>query len=90
VRRGAERRRAHGCGGRAACADAESCREVRIAVGQLVGNGQAVDVPESMKTETVLRAPADEVVRAIGRVKGERVKEGRELVDIGEGTEAVV
>ena len=58
--------------------------EVRVEVGQRVEKGQVVVVLESMKTETVLRAAADGVVRAVGCVKGEMVEEGRELVDIEE------
>ncbi|KAF8262784.1 carbamoyl-phosphate synthase L chain, ATP binding domain-containing protein [Lactarius quietus] len=58
--------------------------EVRVEVGQRVEMGQAVVVLESMKTETVLRAPKDGVVRAVGCAKGEMVEEGRELVDIEE------
>lgn len=61
--------------------------EVRVEVGQRVEKGQAVVVLESMKTETVMRAPADGVVRAVGCAKGEMVEEGRELVDIEEGVE---
>ncbi len=49
--------------------------------------GQPVVVLESMKTETVLRAPANGVVKAVGCVRGEMVEEGRELVDIEEDTE---
>jgi 3-methylcrotonyl-CoA carboxylase alpha subunit len=61
--------------------------EVRVAVGEHVKKGQAVVVLESMKTETVLRAPADGVVKAVGCVKGEMVEEGKELVDIEESEE---
>jgi 3-methylcrotonyl-CoA carboxylase alpha subunit len=62
--------------------------EVRVAVGERVKKGQAVVVLESMKTETVLRAPGDGVVKAIGCVKDEMVEEGRVLVDIEENSEA--
>jgi len=58
--------------------------EVRVAVGERVKKGQAVVVLESMKTETVLRASADGIAKAVGCVKGEMVEEGRELVDIEE------
>lgn len=56
--------------------------EVKVSVGERVVKGQSVVVLESMKTETVLRAEVDGVVRAVGCVKGEMVKEGQELVDI--------
>ena len=46
--------------------------------------GQAVVVLESMKTETVLRAPVDGVIKAVGCAKGEMVEEGREMVAIKE------
>jgi 3-methylcrotonyl-CoA carboxylase alpha subunit len=56
--------------------------ELRVKVGDRVEKGQAVVVIESMKTETVLRADAAGVVRAVGCKAGEMVEEGRELVDI--------
>ncbi|KAL1739905.1 carbamoyl-phosphate synthase L chain, ATP binding domain-containing protein, partial [Schizophyllum fasciatum] len=58
--------------------------EVRVAVGERVKKNQAVVVLESMKTETVLRAPAAGTVRAVGCKAGEMVEEGRDLVDIEE------
>lgn len=58
--------------------------EVRVSEGDRVEKGQPVVILESMKTETVLRAPADGVVKSIGCTKGEMVEEGRELVDIEE------
>ena len=61
--------------------------EVRVAVGERVEQGQPVVVLESMKTETVLRAPVAGVVRAVGCAKGEMVEEGRELVDVEEVVE---
>ena len=62
--------------------------EVKVNVGDKVEKGQAVVVLESMKTETVLRAEIDGVVKAVGCESGEMVEEGRELVSIeadGEG-----
>jgi len=56
--------------------------ELRVKVGNRVEKGQAVVVIESMKTETVLRAHAAGVVKAVGCTAGEMVEEGRELVDI--------
>ncbi|CAA7268085.1 unnamed protein product [Cyclocybe aegerita] len=56
--------------------------ELRVKVGDHVEKGQAVVVIESMKTETVLRANAAGVVKAVGCKAGEMVEEGRELVDI--------
>ncbi|KAJ3510522.1 hypothetical protein NLJ89_g4624 [Agrocybe chaxingu] len=56
--------------------------ELRVKVGDHVEKGQAVVVIESMKTETVLRADAAGIVRAVGCKAGEMVEEGRELVDI--------
>jgi 3-methylcrotonyl-CoA carboxylase alpha subunit len=56
--------------------------EVKVNVGDRVEVGDAIVVLESMKTETVLRAPVAGVVRAIACVKGEMVEEGRELVDV--------
>jgi 3-methylcrotonyl-CoA carboxylase alpha subunit len=44
-------------------------------------------VLESMKTETVLRASADGIVKAVGCAKGEMVEEGMELADIEESEE---
>jgi 3-methylcrotonyl-CoA carboxylase alpha subunit len=56
--------------------------EVRVNVGDKVEKGQVIVVLESMKTETVLKAVTDGVVKAIGCKKGEMVEEGRELVNI--------
>lgn len=56
--------------------------EVKVKVGDKVEKGQAVVVLESMKTETVLRASVDGVVKVVGCKNGEMVEEGRELVDI--------
>ena len=56
--------------------------EVKVKVGDKVGPGQAVVVLESMKTETVLRADAAGVVKAVGCANGEMVEEGRDLVEI--------
>jgi 3-methylcrotonyl-CoA carboxylase alpha subunit len=47
-----------------------------------VEKGQAIVVLESMKTETVLRAEVDGVIKAVGCKNGEMVEEGRELVSI--------
>ena len=44
--------------------------EVCVAVGDRVEKGQAVVVLESMKTVTVLRAPADGVIKAVGVCQG--------------------
>ena len=56
--------------------------EVKVQVGDKVDKGQALVVLESMKTETVLRADAKGIVKAVGCRKGEMVEEGRELIDI--------
>jgi 3-methylcrotonyl-CoA carboxylase alpha subunit len=56
--------------------------EVKVKVGDKVKKGEAVVVIESMKTETVLRAHTDGVVKTIGCMNGEMVEEGRELVEI--------
>ena len=56
--------------------------EVKVNVGDKVEKGQAVVVLESMKTETVLRAEVDGVVKTVGCKNGEMVEEGRELVNI--------
>lgn len=56
--------------------------EVKVNVGDKVEKGQAVVVLESMKTETVLRAEVDGVIKAVGCKNGEMVEEGRELVII--------
>lgn len=61
--------------------------EVRVKVGDVVKKGDPVVVLESMKTETVLRAPLAGTVKSIGCAKGEMVPEGRELVDVEEDTE---
>ena len=57
---------------------------MRVAVGERVEQGQPVVVLESMKTETVLRAPVAGVVKAVACSKGEMVEEGRELIDLEE------
>jgi 3-methylcrotonyl-CoA carboxylase alpha subunit len=56
--------------------------EVKVSVGDRVEKGQAVVVLESMKTEMVLRADCDGVVKAVGCKNGEMVEEGRELVSV--------
>jgi 3-methylcrotonyl-CoA carboxylase alpha subunit len=56
--------------------------DVRVEVGQAVKKGQAIVVLESMKTETVLRAEEDGVVRLVACKKGDMVEEGKELVSI--------
>ena len=56
--------------------------EVKVSAGDRVEKGQAVVVLESMKTETVLRAEVDGVIKAVGCKNGEMVEEGRELVSI--------
>ncbi|KAG7100029.1 hypothetical protein E1B28_001815 [Marasmius oreades] len=56
--------------------------ELKVKVGDKVTKGQSVVVLESMKTETVLRADVEGVVKAVGCKNGEMVEEGRELVDI--------
>ncbi|KIY73336.1 hypothetical protein CYLTODRAFT_386910 [Cylindrobasidium torrendii FP15055 ss-10] len=56
--------------------------EVKVKVGDRVEKGQAVVILESMKTETVMRADAAGVVKAVGCKNGEMVEEGRELVDV--------
>ena len=56
--------------------------EVKVNVGDKVEKGQAVVVLESMKTETVLRAEVDGVIKVIGCKNGEMVEEGRELVSV--------
>ncbi|TRM61595.1 carbamoyl-phosphate synthase L chain, ATP binding domain-containing protein [Schizophyllum amplum] len=58
--------------------------DVRVKVGDQVKKNQAIVVLESMKTETVLRAPRAGTVRAVGCKNGEMVEEGRDLVDIDE------
>ena len=56
--------------------------EVRVKVGDKVKKGDGVVVLESMKTEMVLRAESDGIVKAVGCQKGEMVEEGRDLVNI--------
>jgi 3-methylcrotonyl-CoA carboxylase alpha subunit len=56
--------------------------EVKVNAGDKVEKGQAIVVLESMKTETVLRAEVDGVIKAVGCKNGEMVEEGRELVSI--------
>lgn len=58
--------------------------DVKVDVGQAVKKGQAVVVLESMKTETVLRAEEDGIVKFVACKKGDMVEEGKELVCIGE------
>ncbi|CCM00047.1 uncharacterized protein FIBRA_02073 [Fibroporia radiculosa] len=62
--------------------------EVKVKVGDQVKQGDAIVVLESMKTETVLRAAADGVVRAVGCAKGDMVEEGKELAMITDVLEA--
>ena len=61
--------------------------EVKVRVGDRVEKGEAVVVLESMKTETVLRAECDGVVKAVGCKDGEMVEEGKELVSVEEDGE---
>jgi 3-methylcrotonyl-CoA carboxylase alpha subunit len=56
--------------------------DVRVQVGDKVKSGDSIVILESMKTETVLRAESDGIVRVVGCKKGEMVEEGRELVNI--------
>ncbi|THH07096.1 hypothetical protein EW146_g9423 [Bondarzewia mesenterica] len=56
--------------------------EVKVRVGDKIAKGQPVVVLESMKTETVLRAEVDGVIKVVNCAKGEMVEEGRILVDI--------
>jgi 3-methylcrotonyl-CoA carboxylase alpha subunit len=56
--------------------------DVKVNVGDVVKKGQAIIVLESMKTETVLRADADGVVKTIACAKGDMVEEGTELAMI--------
>jgi 3-methylcrotonyl-CoA carboxylase alpha subunit len=56
--------------------------DVKVNVGDIVKKGQAIVVLESMKTETVLRADADGVVKTIACAKGDMVEEGTELAMI--------
>ncbi|PVG01863.1 putative methylcrotonoyl-CoA carboxylase, partial [Serendipita vermifera] len=56
--------------------------DVKVNVGDVVKKGQAIVVLESMKTETVLRADADGVVKSIACAKGDMVEEGTELAMI--------
>ena len=58
--------------------------QVRVAEGDQVQRGDPVVVLESMKTETVLRAPVAGTVKAVACQKGEMVEEGRELISIEE------
>lgn len=58
--------------------------DVKVNVGDKVTKGQAIVILESMKTETVLRAEKDSVVKAVACAKGEMVKEGTELVSFEE------
>jgi 3-methylcrotonyl-CoA carboxylase alpha subunit len=58
--------------------------EVKVKVGDQVEKGQAILVLESMKTETVLRAPVAGTIRSVACSNGEMVAEGKELVDIEE------
>jgi 3-methylcrotonyl-CoA carboxylase alpha subunit len=53
--------------------------DVKVKAGDTVKKGQAVVVLESMKTETVLRAETDGVVKSVACAKGDRVEEGTEL-----------
>lgn len=54
--------------------------DVKVEVGKAVKKGEIVVVLESMKTETVLRAESDGVVKLVECAKGDMVEEGKELV----------
>jgi 3-methylcrotonyl-CoA carboxylase alpha subunit len=56
--------------------------DVKVEVDQAVKKGQAIVVLESMKTETVLRAEEDGIVKFVACKKGDMVEEGKELVSI--------
>ena len=56
--------------------------DVKVEVGQAVKKGQAIIILESMKTETVLRAEEDGVVKSVACKKGDMVEEGKELVSV--------
>lgn len=53
--------------------------DVKVKLGEKVKKGQAIVILESMKTETVLRAEADGMVKSISCSKGDMVEEGKEL-----------
>jgi len=59
------------------------CKILRVEVeaGQEVKKGQALVVIESMKMETVIRAPGDAKVKRVVHGKGEMCKAGTELVE---------
>lgn len=59
------------------------CKVLRVDVGpgDRVSRGQALVVVESMKMETVIRAPADAVVKRVVRRPGEMAKAGVALVE---------
>ncbi|KAI0095062.1 carbamoyl-phosphate synthase L chain, ATP binding domain-containing protein [Irpex rosettiformis] len=57
---------------------------VPVNVGEKVKKGDAVVILESMKTEMILRSPADGIVTSVGCQKGDMVDEGRELISIDE------
>lgn len=63
------------------------CKILRVEVkaGDRVVKGQALVVIESMKMETVIRAPADGVVRRVTRSAGEMAKAGVALVEFEDG-----
>lgn len=54
---------------------------VEVAAGDAVHKGQSLVVIESMKMETVIRAPSDAVVKRVMRAAGEMAKAGIALVE---------
>jgi len=64
--------------------------DVKVQVGDAVVKGQAVVILESMKTETVLRAERDGIVKAVACHNGDMVEEGRELVLFEEARAEVI
>ncbi len=62
--------------------------EIAVVVGQRVAAGELLMVIEAMKMEHSISAPHDGVVRAIHFVRGDRVPEGSELLELSQHTDS--
>jgi biotin carboxyl carrier protein len=63
-------------------------RQIRVAVGDPVAQGDTLIVLEAMKMELPVRADADGTVSAVHCREGELVQPGRPLIDLAERTGA--
>jgi len=58
---------------------------VMVKPGDVVSKGAPLMILEAMKMEHTIAAPAAGKVKVVNYVPGDRVKEGADLVDLGDG-----